>query len=184
MGQPTAMNSVSASTADAATKQAASKQKNARNNGYRAKELAEIRNSLRPFEQGDQLGYRASLRHNNLQLPQQLLNGEQLRQLEGEQLLGDVTSQQLRAGSSLSESSTNSDSVSSVQDALNKLTLMGYDEVGFYSHPSDVIRLNISGTIFFNPLTIRHAILGFQSLEFVEHLDVRRDAKRFFQVVL
>jgi hypothetical protein len=132
MGQPTAMNSVSASTADAATKQAASKQKNARNNGYRAKELAEIRNSLRPFEQGDQLGYRASLRHNNLQLPQQLLNGEQLRQLEGEQLLGDVTSQQLRAGSSLSESSTNSDSVSSVQDALNKLTLMGYDEVRFF----------------------------------------------------
>jgi hypothetical protein len=132
MGQPTAMNSVSASTADAATKQAASKQKNARNNGYRAKELAEIRNSLRPFEQGDQLGgYRASLRHNNHQLPQQLLNGEQLRQLEGEQLLGDVTSQQLRAGSSLSESSTNSDSVSSVQDALNKLTLMGYDEVRF-----------------------------------------------------
>jgi hypothetical protein len=128
MGQPTAMNSVSASTADAATKQAASKQKNARNNGYRAKELAEIRNSLRPFEQSDQLGYRASLRH---QLPQQLLNGEQLRQLEGEQLLGDVTSQQLRAGSSLSESSTNSDSVSSVQDALNKLTLMGYDEVRF-----------------------------------------------------
>jgi hypothetical protein len=130
MGQPTAMNSVSASTADAATKQAASKQKNARNNGYRAKELAEIRNSLRPFEQGDQLGYRASLRHSS-QLPQQLLNGEQLRQLEGEQLLGDVTSQQLRAGSSLSESSTNSDSVSSVQDALNKLTLMGYDEVRF-----------------------------------------------------
>jgi hypothetical protein len=130
MGQPTAMNSVSASTADAATKQAASKQKNARNNGYRAKELAEIRNSLRPFEQSDQLGYRASLRHNNQLLPQQLLNGEQLRQLEGEQL-GDVTSQQLRAGSSLSESSTNSDSVSSVQDALNKLTLMGYDEVRF-----------------------------------------------------
>ena len=130
MGQPTAMNSVSASTADAATKQAASKQKNARNNGYRAKELAEIRNSLRPFEQSDQLGYRASLRHNNQQLPQQLLNGEQLRKLEGEQL-GDVTSQQLRAGSSLSESSTNSDSVSSVQDALNKLTLMGYDEVRF-----------------------------------------------------
>jgi len=132
MGQPTAMNSVSASTADAASKQAASKQKNARNNGYRAKELAEIRNSLRPFEQGDQLSYRASLRHNN-QLHHQQLNGEQLRQLEGEQQLGDVTSQ-LRAGSSLSESSTNSDSVSSVQDALNKLTLMGYDEVGFNSY--------------------------------------------------
>jgi hypothetical protein len=123
MGQPTAMNSVSATTADTASKQ--NKQKNARNNGYRAKELAEIRNSLRPFEQSDQLvSYRASLRHQ-----QQHLNGEQLRQLEGEQQLLDVT-QQLRAGSSLSESSTNSDSVSSVQDALNKLTLMGYDEVG------------------------------------------------------
>ena len=62
---------------------------------------------------------------------QQQLNGEHLRQLEGEQqLLGDP-GQQLRAASSLSESSTNSDSVSSVQDALNKLTLMGYDEVGY-----------------------------------------------------
>ena len=111
------MNSVSASTADTAAKQ--SKQKNARANGYRAKELAEIRNSLRPFEQSDQLAsYRASLRQQ-----QQQLNGEHLRQLEGEQ--------QLRAASSLSESSTNSDSVSSVQDALNKLTLMGYDEVGY-----------------------------------------------------
>ena len=126
MGQPNAMNSVSASTADTAAKQ--SKQKNARANGYRAKELAEIRNSLRPFEQSDQLAsYRASLR----QQQQQQLNGEHLRQLEGEQqLLGDP-GQQLRAASSLSESSTNSDSVSSVQDALNKLTLMGYDEVGY-----------------------------------------------------
>ena len=65
------------------------------------------------------------------QQQQQQLNGEHLRQLEGEQqLLGDP-GQQLRAASSLSESSTNSDSVSSVQDALNKLTLMGYDEVGY-----------------------------------------------------
>jgi hypothetical protein len=137
MGQPTAMNSVSASTADSAAnnnnnKQQAAKQKNARANGYRAKELAEIRNSLRPFEQGDG-GYRSSsLRHhhqqlNGEQLRHQQLNGEQLRQLESEQLLGDGAS--LRAASSLSESSTNSDSVSSVQDALNKLTLMGYDEV-------------------------------------------------------
>ena len=138
MGQPTAMNSVSASTADtsSATKQQqqlqlqqAAKQKNARANGYRAKELAEIRNSLRPFEQGDQLAasYRASLRSHHQQL-----NGEQLRQLEGEQQLGGDVTQQLRAASSLSESSTNSDSVSSVQDALNKLTLMGYDEVGSF----------------------------------------------------
>jgi hypothetical protein len=123
MGQPTAMNSVSASTADSANNKQ-TKQKSARPNGYRAKELAEIRNSLRPFEQGEQLaGYRASLRHH------QQLNGDQLRQLESEQLLADASSQQLRAASSLSESSTNSDSVSSVQDALNKLTLMGYDEV-------------------------------------------------------
>ena len=63
----------------------------------RAKELAEIRNSLRPFEQADSM------------------------------VVG------LRTVSSLStESSTNSvcsDGFPSVQEALQKITLMGYDEV-------------------------------------------------------
>ena len=91
MGQPTAMNSVTSNGTDGQAKA----KKTSRTNGYRAKELAEIRNSLRPFEQGDQ---------------------------------------QLRTISSLStESSTNSvcsDGFPSVQEALQKLTLMGYDEVG------------------------------------------------------
>ena len=90
MGQPTAMNSVTNNATDGQAKA----KKTSRTNGYRAKELAEIRNSLRPFEQGDQ---------------------------------------QLRTISSLStESSTNSvcsDGFPSVQEALQKLTLMGYDEV-------------------------------------------------------
>jgi len=51
MGQPTAMNSV---TSNASDEQQAKAKKTSRTNGYRAKELAEIRNSLRPFEQGDQ----------------------------------------------------------------------------------------------------------------------------------
>lgn len=49
MGQPTVMNTITAS--DSAQAKA---KKNSRNNGYRAKELAEIRNSLRPFEQPEQ----------------------------------------------------------------------------------------------------------------------------------
>ena len=90
MGQPTAMNSVTNNGTDGQAKA----KKTSRTNGYRAKELAEIRNSLRPFEQGDQ---------------------------------------QLRTISSLStESSTNSvcsDGFPSVQEALQKLSLMGYEEV-------------------------------------------------------
>ena len=50
MGQPTAMNSVTNNGTDGQAKA----KKTSRTNGYRAKELAEIRNSLRPFEQGDQ----------------------------------------------------------------------------------------------------------------------------------
>ena len=153
-------------------------------NGYRAKELAEIRNSLRPFEQGDQIA-RSSLRQLNGDAARQLtseqlrqlndaasrqlngdasrqltneqlrqlndaaarqlngettklrLNGEHLRQLNGElhqydaeQLRYDA--EQLRTVSSLSDGSS-SESVIPVQETLketlNKLALMGYDEV-------------------------------------------------------
>ena len=168
MVHETVMSSVGNNPAEPTAKQ---KNKNNRN-GYRAKELAEIRNSLRPFEQqGEQL-FRNTLRQlnseqiNNDQLRQ--LNGEQralngdrhvngerhlnsdhLRQLNGElRLNGDIRNydnvrfdeqyrqyetEQLRSGSSLSESSSGDGAATvqeTLQDTLNKLALMGYDEVG------------------------------------------------------
>ena len=76
-----------------------------RNNGYRAKELAKIKNGLQPFEKAESPGVRTPVSSE----------------------LG------LRTVSSLStESSTNSvcsDGFSSVQEALQKLNNLGYDEV-------------------------------------------------------
>lgn len=84
-----------------------------RNNGYRAKELAKIKNGLQPFEKAESPGVRIPVTS-----------------------LTSVTSELgLRTVSSLStESSTNSvcsDGFSSVQDALQlqKLNNLGYDEV-------------------------------------------------------
>ena len=79
-----------------------------RNNGYRAKELAKIKNGLQPFEKAESPGLRTAVT--------------------------SVTSELgLRTVSSLStESSTNSvcsDGFSSVQEALQKLSNLGYDEV-------------------------------------------------------
>ena len=94
MGQPTAMNTI--------TNDGGKAKKGSRpTNGYRAKELAEIRNSLRPFEQQERGG-------------------------------GPGCGGELRTISSLSTaSSTNSVcSDSGVQELLQKLTLMGYNEVG------------------------------------------------------
>ena len=171
MVHETVMSSVGNNPAEPTAKQ---KNKNNRN-GYRAKELAEIRNSLRPFEQqGEQL-FRNTLRQLNTdqinndhlrqlngEQPRQLngerhvngerhLNGDQFRQLNGEiRLNGDIRNydnvrlfeeqfrhyetEQLRSGSSLSESSSGDGGVATVQetlqDTLNKLALMGYDEVG------------------------------------------------------
>ena len=76
-----------------------------RNNGYRAKELAEIKNGLQQFEKKAEAGRAAEARDS------------------------------LRTVSSLStESSTNSvcsdTGFSSVQEALHKLSNLGYDEVG------------------------------------------------------
>lgn len=95
MGQHTVMNSLTANGPD--TGQAKAK-KTSKTNGYRAKDLAEIRNGLQPFEKNE-AGSR----------------------------------EPLRTISSLStESSTNSvcsDGFSSVQEALHKLNILGYDEV-------------------------------------------------------
>ena len=82
-----------------------------RNNGYRAKELAKIKNGLQPFEKAESPGVRIPVTS-----------------------LTSVTSELgLRTVSSLStESSTNSvcsDGFSSVQEALQKLNNLGYDEV-------------------------------------------------------
>lgn len=162
MVHETVMSSVGNNVAEPTAKQ---KNKNNRN-GYRAKELAEIRNSLRPFEQqGEQL-FRNTLR----QLNSEQINNDQLRQLNGEQraLNGDrhvngerhlnsdhlrqlngelrlnydnvrfdeqyrqYETEQLRSGSSLSESSSGDGAATvqeTLQDTLNKLALMGYDEV-------------------------------------------------------
>ena len=97
MGQHTVMNSLTANGPD--TGQAKAK-KTSKTNGYRAKDLAEIRNGLQPFEKNE-AGSR----------------------------------EPLRTISSLStESSTNSvcsdTGFSSVQEALLKLSNLGYDEVG------------------------------------------------------
>ena len=95
MGQHTVMNSLTANGPD--TGQAKAK-KTSKTNGYRAKDLAEIRNGLQPFEKNE-AGSR----------------------------------EPLRTISSLStESSTNSvcsDGFSSVQEALQKFNILGYDEV-------------------------------------------------------
>ena len=82
-----------------------------RNNGYRAKELAKIKNGLQPFEKAESPGVRIPVTS-----------------------LSSMTSELgLRTVSSLStESSTNSvcsDGFSSVQEALQKLNNLGYDEV-------------------------------------------------------
>ena len=82
-----------------------------RNNGYRAKELAKIKNGLQPFEKAESPAVRIPVTS-----------------------LTSVTSELgLRTVSSLStESSTNSvcsDGFSSVQDQLQKLNNLGYDEV-------------------------------------------------------
>ena len=87
------------------TKQPVKKTSTSRTNGYRAKELAKIKNGLQPFEKADSPGVRIPV------------------------------SSELRTVSSLStESSTNSvcsdTGFSSVQEALHKLSNLGYDEVG------------------------------------------------------
>ena len=93
MGQHTVMSSLTANGSDGQAKA-----KKSKTNGYRAKDLAEIRNGLQPFEKNE-AGSR----------------------------------EPLRTISSLStESSTNSvcsDGFSSVQEALHKLNILGYDEV-------------------------------------------------------
>ena len=77
------------------------KQKNkAARNGYRAKELAQIRNSLRPFEQGEQI-FRNSLRQLN---GEQISGSDVLRQLSSEQLR-QLNSEQLRLLTNNSEQS-------------------------------------------------------------------------------
>ena len=94
MGQHTVMTSLTANGSDGQAKA----KKTSKTNGYRAKDLAEIRNGLQPFEKNE-AGSR----------------------------------EPLRTISSLStESSTNSvcsDGFSSVQEALHKLNILGYDEV-------------------------------------------------------
>ena len=94
MGQHTVMSSLTASGTDGQAKA----KKTSKTNGYRAKDLAEIRNGLQPFEKAEA-----------------------------------ASREPLRTISSLStESSTNSvcsDGFSSVQEALHKLNILGYDEV-------------------------------------------------------
>ena len=94
MGQHTVMSSLTANGTDGQAKA----KKTSKTNGYRAKDLAEIRNGLQPFEKNE-AGSR----------------------------------EPLRTISSLStESSTNSvcsDGFSSVQEALQKFNILGYDEV-------------------------------------------------------
>lgn len=193
------------------------KNKNNRN-GYRAKELAEIRNSLRPFEQGDQIATAAtrnSLRQvnggdsiipavarqplTNDQLrqlngvgdglspprlssqPQQngetklRLNGEHLRQLNGElqqleaeqqQQLRSYDADQLRTVSSLSDGSSSEGVIPAQQtlkETLNKLALMGYDEVGWASSATSV------------SATVSKRCLKMRTIIYVCHTDLRRD---------
>ena len=99
MSPATSANDPGHSGAPAAAK-SSKKNSTGRNNVYRAKELAEIKNGLQPFEKAE------NIRDSR----------------EG-----------LRTISSLStESSTNSvcsDGFSSVQDASQKLNMLGYDEV-------------------------------------------------------
>merc|ERR1712066_686465 len=90
---------MSSLTANGSDSQAKAK-KTSKTNGYRAKDLAEIRNGLQPFEKNE---------------------------------AGSREREPLRTISSLStESSTNSvcsDGFSSVQEALQKFNILGYDEV-------------------------------------------------------
>ena len=112
MGQHTVMSSLTANGTDGQAKA----KKTSKTNGYRAKDLAEIRNGLQPFEKNE-AGSR----------------------------------EPLRTISSLStESSTNSvcsDGFSSVQEALQKFNILGYDEVrrdfALYSFSFRLLRARI-----------------------------------------
>ena len=114
MGQHTVMSSLTANGTDGQAKA----KKTSKTNGYRAKDLAEIRNGLQPFEKNE-AGSR----------------------------------EPLRTISSLStESSTNSvcsDGFSSVQEALQKFNILGYDEVrrdfALYSLSFRLLRARLLG---------------------------------------
>ena len=114
MGQHTVMSSLTANGTDGQAKA----KKTSKTNGYRAKDLAEIRNGLQPFEKNE-TGSR----------------------------------EPLRTISSLStESSTNSvcsDGFSSVQEALQKFNILGYDEVrrdfALYSLSFRLLRARLLG---------------------------------------
>ena len=91
---------------DTSTKQSKHvKTSNSKNNGYRAKELAEIKNGLQPFEKAEALRTVSSL--------------------STESSTNSVSSDGLTGGSGV----VTDPAFSSVQDTLLKLNSLGYDEV-------------------------------------------------------